>query len=352
MEKYIAIDNVCAWPNIKKLPNGEIIAVVFGQPCHLLWEGTIECWVSADNGRSWELRSNPVINAPETNRGNVAVGVKESGEIVVLCGGWDKAQPAPEKFVQGNINDDRIKYNQKDKTTLWPVCSLSKDNGFTWETQDIKVEDSDLPGWVPYGDIINLENGNIGCSMYGSTRTAYSQQGKKYGSFFLESEDNGMSWRCCGIITDDGNETALVRLPDGKLLAAVRKQYLDVFESTDNGRNWQHVSFVTSRGQYPGSFTILDDGNLLLTYGIRNNGLYGVGGMLMHIETESWCGPMVLTDFGNAWDGGYPSSLQLENSDIVTAYYAGPGPQHNRYHMGVIIWNMEERKLLNRCPEK
>jgi hypothetical protein len=156
IENYIAIDNVCAWPNIKKLSNGDIIAVIFNQPCHLLWEGTIDYWVSSDDGRSWTFRSNPVINKPKTNRGNVAVGINNDDEIIVLCGGWDKAAPTPEKYVQGNINDDRIKYNQKDKTPLWPVCSISRDNGFTWETQDIKVEDSDVPGWIPYGDIIVL----------------------------------------------------------------------------------------------------------------------------------------------------------------------------------------------------
>ncbi|MHC4874436.1 MAG: sialidase family protein [Planctomycetota bacterium] len=354
MENYIAIDNVCAWPNMQMLPGGEIAAVIFNQPCHLLWEGTIDCWISSDNGRSWEFRSNPVINDPETNRGNVAIGLNSDNEFIVLCGGWDQAQPCPGKYIQGNINDDRIKYRQKEKNLLHPTCSISKDNGKTWQVQDIVIKNSDLNQWVPYGDIITLADGSLACCMYGSSKSAH--QGKdidnKWGAYFMVSSDNGITWECKSRITEKGSETALIKLPNGKLLTASRSSQLDLYESTDEGSNWNHVRMITGMGQYPGLFTILDDGNLLLTYGIRNNGLYGVGGMLMDIEREHWYTPFVIKDFGNVWDGGYPASIQLENGEIVTAFYSGPAPHHNRYHMGVHIWNFEERKKLNNCPGK
>ena len=34
-ERYIAIDNVCAWPNLTRLPDGEIIATIFHQRYHM-----------------------------------------------------------------------------------------------------------------------------------------------------------------------------------------------------------------------------------------------------------------------------------------------------------------------------
>ena len=52
---------------------------------------------------------------------------------------------------------------------------------------------------------------------------------------------------------------------------------------------------------------------------------------------------MALVNFGDASDGGYPSSIQLEDETIVTAYYASSTPCHNRYHMGVIFWNWQEQ---------
>lgn len=36
---FVAIDNVCAWPNLTLLPDGRIAAVLFNQPNHSLTEG-------------------------------------------------------------------------------------------------------------------------------------------------------------------------------------------------------------------------------------------------------------------------------------------------------------------------
>lgn len=52
MDRYIAIDNVCAWPNLTLMRDGSIVAAVFNQPCHGFWEGDVECWGSEDPGRS------------------------------------------------------------------------------------------------------------------------------------------------------------------------------------------------------------------------------------------------------------------------------------------------------------
>jgi hypothetical protein len=39
-------------------------------------------------------------------------------------------------------------------------------------------------------------------------------------------------------------------------------------------------------------------------------------------------------------DGGYPSSVQLKDGTIVTAYYCQRIPMHQRYHMGVVRWRV------------
>lgn len=344
MQKFIAIDNVCAWPNIKLLPNGEVMAVVFNQPCHLVWEGTVDCWVSADRGRMWEFRSHPVINEPTTNRGNVAVGVMNDGKVMVLCSGWSNVAPKPRRSLQGGVNDDTVKANFAGRLPLWPVCSVSSDNGVTWQTKDVQLEGIKPDSlWIPYGDILTLDSGNLGCSMYGCDKSAFSGDGHKLGSFYFESSDGGWSWTCRSRISVDGNETALVKLPSGKLLAAVRSEQLDLFESTDGGGSWSHVRFLTGRRQYPGAFTILQEGYLLLTHGIRNNGLYGVGGQLMNLDDEKWYHlPFILNDFECTCDGGYPSNVQFPDGEIVTAYYSSEVPFHQRYHMGVMTWRLED----------
>lgn len=37
-------------------------------------------------------------------------------------------------------------------------------------------------------------------------------------------------------------------------------------------------------------------------------------------------------------DGGYPSSVQLPDGQVLTAYYASRIEDHAGYHMGVVLW--------------
>ena len=42
--RYVAIDNVCAWPNLTLMPDGSINTTIFGQPSHGQVAGAAECW--------------------------------------------------------------------------------------------------------------------------------------------------------------------------------------------------------------------------------------------------------------------------------------------------------------------
>lgn len=33
-ERYVAIDNVCAWPNLTLMPDGSVVATIFNRPYH------------------------------------------------------------------------------------------------------------------------------------------------------------------------------------------------------------------------------------------------------------------------------------------------------------------------------
>ena len=50
---------------------------------------------------------------------------------------------------------------------------------------------------------------------------------------------------------------------------------------------------------------------------------------------------MLLVNLEDATDGGYPSSVQLKDGTIVTAYYANQIQAHRRYHMGVVHWHAD-----------
>ncbi|MBP90379.1 MAG: hypothetical protein CMJ64_27350, partial [Planctomycetaceae bacterium] len=55
---YVAIDNKGLWPNLTKLPGGEIVAAVYNHPSHGYGDNSdVELWVSTDGGVNWKFRS-------------------------------------------------------------------------------------------------------------------------------------------------------------------------------------------------------------------------------------------------------------------------------------------------------
>ena len=101
-------------------------------------------------------------------------------------------------------------------------------------------------------------------------------------------------------------------------------------------------------GQENANLLELHDGRLLPSFTSRIPGLFGVVLRISDDGGESWSRPCVLLSMpAGDWhktDCGYPSSVQLADGTLVTAYYFGPKkpggglPWHNRYHMGVARW--------------
>ena len=65
--------------------------------------------------------------------------------------------------------------------------------------------------------------------------------------------------------------------------------------------------------------------------------------MLSQDDGETWSRPVELGLFGvDNVDGGYPASVELDSGEIVTAYYSQGCEYHNRYHVGIMKWRLEE----------
>lgn len=331
MERYVAIDNVCAWPNLTLMPDGVIVATIFNQPAHGAWEGDVECWASVDGGCLWELRGTPAPHEPGTNRMNVAAGLARNGDLIVIASGWTDRPPVGERRGFGEAE------------VLHPWVCRSADGGRTW-TRDGSIDKpiDGVQALIPFGDVIQLPSGALSVSCYAW------EPPNKHNAYSYRSDDDGQSWSCTGVIKFDGiNETTLLALADGQILAAARTlgdQHLDLYRSTDEGATWANSGPLTLGMQHPAHLLQLADGRILLTYGIRNQGLYGVGARFSSDVGKTWSAPQLLVDFKTATDGGYPSSVQLPNGMIVTAYYCSCTPAHNRYHMGVVRWKSKREK--------
>jgi len=124
--------------------------------------------------------------------------------------------------------------------------------------------------------------------------------------------------------------------PDVTFGASVR-----LFRSTDQGRTWTAGPHLSQPSQHPGHLLELADGRILLTYGSRIPRLRGVCGRVSDDGGENWSPPFMVVGGLLEGDCGYPSSVQVEDGEIVTAYYANCAPWHRRYHMGVVRWRLE-----------
>ncbi len=318
-KQIVAVDNVCAWPNLTVLGDGTIIATIFNQPSHGSMAGDVECWGSEDGGRSWKKRGTPAPHEPDTNRMNVAAGLAKNGDLIVLSSGWSNRYP-PGK--SGRPFRQSI---------LKPWVCRSGDGGRTWNIDKESAPDNTPDGTpgVPFGDIIPGQDGALRVAMYTLSR-----------GYVYCSRDDGKTWAEPVVIDAEAknHEPALFHLGGGNWLVAGRLDGLTLYASTDDGKTWKTRGAVTGKQQHPGHFLRLADGRLLLSYGNRGGGGF-VEVLVSDDDGKTWSEPLRVADWQG--DGGYPASVQRPDGQVVTAYYAKRIKGHDRYHMGVVIWDPE-----------
>ncbi len=347
-ERFVAIDGACAWPNLNLLPDGRLVVLVWPYSNHGVTEGAAESWLSADGGATWARSGVPVPNEPGSNRMNVAAGVVGE-DLFALVGGWSRRRPyEPGRSLGSEGAEARARAGA---VTIGPRAAVSRDAGRQWTL----LPDPALPprpggrALVPFGKVARLAGGEIGVCLYGD------------GVFFFTSADGGRTWERRGTIVSEPsthNEATWVQLAGGDLYAAVRTygdQRLEGFRSSDGGRTWRREGALTMPLQIPGDLLRLPDGDVLLSYGARNRGLYGVWVQRGDPELKSWSAPLLLVDLQGSSefqhapapssDGGYPSTVQLADGTFVTAYYSRGVPAHQRYHVGVVRWRLPKGGL-------
>ena len=337
----VAIDNKGLWPNLTKLASGELAAAVYNHPSHGYGSNSdVELWISDNGGSDWRYRSHISDHPEEPNgiRMNHAVGLNSRGDIVALVSGYREGQKLPHLPLQRCI---------------------SSDQGESWRRDEL-----DIP-MVPHGDIFHFPDGRLGCSMYQIDRTATPRR-RRAAMFF--SDDGGLTWGNSRSVSNvDMGETHIVRRQNGDLLAVGRTSCLDrmdgalphgageVFlKSTDQGVTWSDPKLLSPQGQENAHLLELSDGRLVCALTSRIPGLFGVVLRLSDDGGTRWSLPLtLLSSPARDWrktDCGYPSSVQLDDGTVVTAYYFGPKkpewaahglPWHQRYHMGIARWNPE-----------
>jgi len=322
----VAVDNVCAFPNLKTLPDGTVIAVGFNCPAHGGYEADVDCWASEDGGHTWHKRGTPGPHEPGSCRVNHAVGLANNGDLVVLCGGTTNVfqPPRPNQFLR-----------------VW--ISRSPDGGRTWSidrsSAPLKAPDGDF--WFPFGDIYPGKDGALRVGVY----SACAVNRPIDRAYVLRSSDDGRIWDDFVLIENDPKrdaEPTLLHLRGGNWLAAVRRTGLGgeihLYDSADDARSWNPRGPMTAKVNSPANLLRLHDGRVLITYGNHADG-NGVDVRISDDHGNSWSDPYRVCDVGG--DSSYPSSVALPDGQVLTAYYARRIEGHDRYHLGVVRWNLE-----------
>lgn len=326
---WVGIQNVCAWPKMERLPDGTLVVVIFNQPCHGSWEGDLDCWYSRDEGRTWRFRARVAQHEPTLVRMNCAMGKAGNGDLIALCGGWDRRLPAWQPSSLANSK------------TLRPLVSRSSDGGTTWTItgsipEPAPTEMGKGNQYIPFGQIQQAADGSL-CA------AVYLVREKRRQAFLIRSTDDGKTWDNLVVLHPQGNETAVLHLGAGKWIAASREfqtgndVHLEQYGSSDDGRTWSRQQALTHPGQIPGHLLRLSDRRILLTYGNRNWGNYGVDARVSNDEGKSW-GPPFRIAQSPMQDSGYPSCVQLPGGDVLTAYYTKLSDDYH-YEMRIARWN-------------
>ncbi|MFQ6097680.1 MAG: sialidase family protein [Armatimonadota bacterium] len=302
------------FPVMIRLKDGRLGAGVRGGAPHGGIEGRLDWIASADGGKTWSEPS--VIVDSEYDDRNPALGQMPDGTIVCA-------------YAEASTYNEEGKFDTSvGKYEIFYVTS--NDGGATWSEKK-KMYVGPIKGGSPFGKITVLRDGTAIMPLYGGRDDAYTEPdqlppGARDYAGIVRSHDNGETWEDFTLIAADMNETSIVEMPDGRLIAVLRTDIggsVWQSESSDKGYSWTAPRRVTRDGQHPADITLLQSGHLLITYGHRLEP-YGCQCMLSRDGGKTW-------DRENrtmvGWtslhgDCGYPSTVQLDDGTIVTMYYS------------------------------
>jgi len=226
----------------------------------------------------------------------------------------------------------------------------SEDGGRTWEVSIHQGDD------YPRNFIVEADGSLL---MITAAAPDWYDEGKGSSNLLIErSVDGGRTWtRSEGMVdwTWPGfGEVASIRLRDGRLLAALRRQlpgtrgegFEDTVmtESHDDGRTWAEPWQLTTTAQVHAYLTELHDGRLLCTYS-NYHVPFGVSAMLSADGGKTWERDRTIRlSTSNGYYVGWAVTVQLPDHSLITSYaattYAEQPP--DRFTAEVVRWHLQE----------
>lgn len=314
------------------------------------------------------------------------------------CWSYDGGHEIVVGFVLGHMKHDvgtSLHRIDRERGSVY-MQARSIDSGETWDAVETALpsgEASDFPGGIDFtapGFALKCVNERF----YVSTDRAQTWQGPyrlpKDGDFTIQArtdylvfgpadmmvfltatKSNGQEGRVFCIRTADGGKSwsppvwigpepegfsimpSSLRLPDGRLLCAIRRRqgdaetgdlnWIELWRSSDDGATWEYVTKPAPntgpRAGNPPSMVQLSDGRIVITYAYRDRP-FGIRATVSADGGDTWRDGIILRDDGGDGDIGYTRTVVRPDGKLFTAYYYDERPEGERF-IGGTIWEAE-----------
>ncbi len=334
------------WPTLLRRHDGELVLVYSGgRDTHVCPLGRVEMTTSRDNGTTWSWPR--VLIDSVTDDRDAGIVETAKGTLVVVfftATGYLEHMTNPEFLEKAKLKGDierwklaDIRSNAEEKKQdvgNWMIRST--DGGLTWSHREA------IPCNSPHGPIA-LADGRL---LY-LGKAKWTDE-EKVGAW--ESKDDGVTWSMLAEIparpsesVKEYHELHAVETADGTIIAQIRNHNTEVrqtlqSESKDGGKTWSVPHEIGVFG-YPTHLLRLKNNTLVMTYSWRKKP-YGIRGRISTDNGASWSGEFILSQDGATWDLGYPSTIQLDDGRLLTAWYESQADT-NKAALRLATWKLE-----------
>ena len=329
MSNPLSRHNYFAWPTATRLQNGRIAVVASGfRLRHICPFGKTVISYSDDDGQTYTAPA-PVVDTVLDDRDGGITPFDKTGVIVTSFNNTADMQRSHAADGYSLAYLDTVT-PEKEADALGATFRISRDCGVTFGPL------YKSPVTSPHGPI-QLSDGTIlWVGRVFSPTDALQPNVDRICSYRMDPETGNMTYlgEIENIQRDGQNwmscEPHAIELSDGRILALIRVDYkcedrvLTLFgsESSDGGKTWSRPKQILERaGGAPPHLFRHSSGTLICTYGHRK-GPFGIKAMFSRDEGKTWDTDHELWMDGVSWDLGYPSTVETENGDLLTIFYA------------------------------
>ncbi len=297
------------WPGLTRAANGDLLLAASERKFHCCPFGREVLARSTDNGRSWTLPLE-IYNSELDDR-DANLLTMPDGTIVLS---WFTSTAFEPYWVE---RGKRISPEMR-RELVGAWMTTSRDNGHTWDKEPLRM---------PVGNHISpsvlCDGSLLTCGAFDADYCVF------------KSTDRGHNWQKISVIPSpvkpDGrtilNESHLLEVAPDHIVAMFRATEADIApicqsESNDGGHTWTPIRELPVAG-LPPQLLKLRNGVLMCSFGHRKSP-YSIRAIFSHDLGRNWDTDNIVTlyQWDNEPDMGYPSTIELDDGELLTVFYS------------------------------